>query len=88
MTLALSCVVAFFVAIAFTLVLGHRAQRHAIDMLTATLLEMASKSKPQADRNAISVKKLPKPLQRYIGLALPEGCTPIRLAHVRQAGRL
>lgn len=68
-------------------VLGRRAQRQAAGSLAAAL-EKASKVKTGLVQGSIDYDSLPPPVQRYLHMALPDGCRTIGLAHLRQDGRL
>lgn len=81
---ATACVVVLFVAEIF--VLGRRAQRQAAGSLAAAL-DKASKVKTGLAQGSI-YDSLPPPVQRYLHMALLDGCKTIGLAHLRQEGRL
>lgn len=68
-------------------VLGRRAKRQAVGSLAAAL-EKASKVKTSLVLDSIDYDSLPLPVQRYLHMALPDGRKTIRLAHLRQEGRL
>ena len=75
------------VIVAVLFVLGRRAQRQASGSLPAAL-EKASKVKTSLVQGSIDYDSLPPPVQRYLHMALPDGCKTIGLAHLRQEGRL
>jgi hypothetical protein len=82
---AIACVVVLVAAVIF--VLGRRVQRQAAGSLAAAL-EDASKDKAGLVQESIDYDNLPLPVQRYLHMALPDGPKSIRLAHLRQEGRL
>ena len=86
MTIAfvITCIV-FFVSVIFFL--GRRVQRQAAGSLNAAL-EKASKVKTVLVQGSIDYDCLPPPVQRYLHMALPDGCKTIGLVQLRQQGRL
>jgi len=86
MTIAVPITCAVVLA-AVIFVLGRRAQRQAAGSLAAAL-EKASKVKSGLVQGSIDYDSLPPPVQRYLHMALPDGCKTIGLAHLRQEGRL
>lgn len=84
MVVAITCAVVIAAVIFF---LGRKAQRQAVGSLAAAL-EKASKVKTSLVQGSIDYDRLPPPVQRYLHMALPDGRKTIRLAHLRQEGRL
>jgi hypothetical protein len=62
---------------------GAARQRALRNRLAARLEACAAGRAPAHD-----VAALPAPVERYLNMAMPAGAPPIRLAHLRQAGRL
>lgn len=86
MTVAVTIICAV-VIVAVLFFLGRRAQHQAVGTL-ADALEKASKDKAGSSDVTIGWKSLPPSVQRYIHMALPDGCKTIVLARLRQEGRL
>lgn len=82
--MAITCTV---VLAAVIYVLGRKAQRQAVGTLVAAL-EKASKVKTVLVQGSIDYDCLPPPVQRYLHMALPDGCKTIGLAQLRQEGGL